>query len=61
MTKLSPTHRLAYSVPEFASQFGYCKQAVYNLISRGEIRAIRIGTTLRIPAAAADRLLAGAK
>lgn len=51
--------RLAYRVPELANALGVCSQHVYNLIYRGEIRAVKIGASVRIPAAEVDRLLGG--
>ena len=56
----SPTHaplRLAYRVPEAAEALGICRAHVYNLITRGELRAVKIGGSTRIPATELARLL----
>lgn len=38
-----PTPKGGYSIDEFASRWGIVKQTVYNEISRGELRSIKIG------------------
>ena len=45
--------RLLYTVPEVAELLGISKSHAYNLISRGDLPVIRLGTVLRVPA---DRL-----
>ena len=50
--------RQYWKIREFAEHFGLDKSTVYNKIERGEIRAIRIGTTaLRIPSDEVQRIL----
>ncbi len=49
--------RAAYRVNEFASTLGVSRAHVYNLISRGEIRAVKIGNSTRVPATELQRLL----
>lgn len=54
---LAPTPRLAYRVNETAATLGVCKAHIYNLITRGELRAVKIGNSTRIPASELLRLL----
>jgi len=49
--------RLAYRVPEAASQLGVSKAHLYNLIARGDLRAVKIGAATRIPASELARML----
>ena len=41
-----------YTVAEVAKRFRVSSQAVYDWINRGDLRAIRIGTRIRIPESA---------
>ncbi len=50
--------RLAYRVNEAADALGICRATVYNLITRGDIRAVKILGATRIPADELSRLLA---
>lgn len=45
------------TVAEFAHETRLCRASVYNLISRGEVRAVKIGRATRIPASELQRLL----
>jgi excisionase family DNA binding protein len=44
-------------VRDYAERFNLSESAVYEKIERGEIKAIRIGKTVRIPSAEMDRYL----
>jgi len=44
-------------VREYAQRFNLSESAVYKKIERGEIRAIRIGKTVRIPSSEMERYL----
>ncbi len=49
------------SVPEAGAQyFRLCRTASYAAVERGEIPAIRIGRSLRVPIVALDQMLAQA-
>ena len=52
----APIPRLAYSPAELAEALGVTRQTVHNLIRRGELRAVKIGRTTRIPASEALRI-----
>jgi excisionase family DNA binding protein len=43
------TQRLAYRVPEAADALGVSRAKAYELISRGEIPSIRVGSSIRVP------------
>ena len=49
--------RLAFTVREAAAALGVCRDAVYNAINRGELRAIRFGGTLLVPRPELERHL----
>lgn len=49
--------RALYSVAEIAELTGVKPKTLYGIISRGEIRAIRIGRQLRITRAELERVL----
>lgn len=51
--------RLAYRPREAAALLGCSHQFVYQLIRKGQLRAVRIGRAQLIPAGELDRLLAG--
>ena len=53
------SHKLAYRIPEVAELFGLSRAHIYNMVARGEIRAIRFGNAVRIPVTEVDRLTAG--
>ncbi len=49
---------LVLTVPEVAAALRISRNSAYEAIRRGEIRALRFGRTLRVPAAEVERLLA---
>jgi excisionase family DNA binding protein len=51
--------RLAHPVPDYVRVSGASKSAVYDAISRGEIRSVRVGRRLLIPQSEFARLLTG--
>ena len=53
----APVRRYAYTPAEFATTLGVCRATVYNMITRGELRFVKLGRSTRIPAAELDRLL----
>jgi excisionase family DNA binding protein len=53
-------HPIVYTVAEFACLFAISPRLVRNLIRKGEIPALRIGRSYRIPRKAADAYLARA-
>jgi hypothetical protein len=49
---------LTISVPEAGKRyFGLCRNAAYDAAKRGEIPTIRIGSRLRVPVRALERML----
>ena len=46
---LSDGRRKYYSPAEVAAYFGVSTRTVYRLVKRGEVRAVRIGESVRIP------------
>lgn len=54
---MNNTPEPTYNVAEVAVHFGCDKSGVYNLVKRGELRHIRIGKLIRIPASAVDEFL----
>jgi excisionase family DNA binding protein len=50
---------LAYPVPDAAVALGVSARHVWNCIARGEVRSIRLGRRVLIPATEIDRLLGG--
>ena len=51
--------RHAYTPTEAAQVLGICRASVYNLMSRGELRSVKLGGSRRIPVEEIDRLLRG--
>ena len=47
------------TVDEYAFHTRRCRASVYNEITRGELRAVKIGRSTRIPVTELERLLAG--
>lgn len=45
------------TVAELAARLGVCRQTVYALERRGELRVIRIGRALRVPTSELERLM----
>lgn len=41
-------------VTDFAKRFKVTRQHVYNMINRGDIKAVKVGGAVRIPAQVAD-------
>ncbi len=54
---MTSNRRMALKVREAAETLGVGRDAIYNAINRGEIRAIRFGGTLLVPQAELDRIL----
>jgi excisionase family DNA binding protein len=50
---------LLYSPSEAAKILGICRASVYNLIGRGELRAVKLGRSTRISVAELHRLAGG--
>jgi excisionase family DNA binding protein len=48
---------LAYTVKEAAAALGVSTDLVYSAIQRGELRAVKLGNRVLIPADALDELL----
>ena len=57
-TKAEPPRR-PYTVRQFADLADLSLSAIYAAVSRGELRAVRIGRAIRLPADACDKLLRG--
>jgi excisionase family DNA binding protein len=51
------TERLALTVREAAEALGVGRNAVYNAINRGDLRAVKFGGSLLVPRVELDRLL----
>ena len=50
-----------FKMTEVADQLRVSRMTVWNMIKRGELRAIRIGRLYRIPQSAVDEILAKAE
>jgi excisionase family DNA binding protein len=50
---------LAYRVKDFCSRIGISASTFWKLVSRGEIRVVRIGGRTLVPASEVTRLLSG--
>jgi excisionase family DNA binding protein len=51
--------RVMFSSTELANMIGVTRQHVINLISRGDIKAAKLGTVYRIPKSEVDRIVNG--
>ncbi|WP_194793209.1 helix-turn-helix domain-containing protein [Raineyella fluvialis] len=61
-TQTQPVYRVTGDLDGrrgIAEQLGVQPQSIYGLIHRGELRAVRIGTTIRVPQSAIDDFLEG--
>ena len=47
------------TVPDIASKLGVCRASIRRAIERGEIRAVRLGRSIRIPRSEMERVLRG--
>ena len=54
-----PVHKPPYKVAELAALARVTPQAVYEMVKRGELPAVRFGRAIRIPRDAGDRKLRG--
>jgi excisionase family DNA binding protein len=52
-----PPGRLALRVPEAAAAIGVSRASMYQVVARGEVRAVRIGRRILIPVVELQRLL----
>jgi excisionase family DNA binding protein len=48
------THRLLLTVDEAADRLGLGRTKVYDLLRRGQLTSVRIGTARRVPAVALE-------
>jgi excisionase family DNA binding protein len=55
----TPKPLLPYKVAEYAKAARVTPNAVYEMVRRGEVPAVRFGRAIRIPRAAGDRKLNG--
>lgn len=51
--------RLLYRIKAAAHKLDISVSQAYNLINRGELEAVRVGSALRIPARALEKIAAG--
>lgn len=51
--------RYALNPAEAAQALGMCRASIYNMIARGELRAVKLGRSTRVPVAEIERLLGG--
>jgi len=59
-TKSIPTTRAAYPLDEACQLLGGCsRNHLYNLANRGELRLVRIGRRVLVPASEIERLSEG--
>lgn len=56
MEALSPTRPAAFSIPEAAAQLSVSRSHIYQLIDRGQVKRVKIGSRSVIPASEIDRL-----
>ncbi|MEW6572941.1 MAG: helix-turn-helix domain-containing protein [Bacillota bacterium] len=54
---MSELKRVSYKPREIAAMTGLSKSFVYQLINSGNLRAVRIGRAVLVPAAEIERLL----
>ncbi len=47
---IDQSERLLYRIPEAAWRLGLSRSTIYEIIAAGELRAIKIGRAVRIPA-----------
>jgi excisionase family DNA binding protein len=60
LTKVAAvTPQKPYTVRQFAELAGLGRNSVYQMISRGELPALRFGGAIRLPREKCDRLLRG--
>jgi excisionase family DNA binding protein len=57
MEALSPTRPVAYTISEAANQLRCSRSHIYNLVSRGAIKVVKIGHRSLIAASEIERLL----
>jgi excisionase family DNA binding protein len=57
--KKNRTEMVVMSVPEAGAKLGLGRNAAYAAAARGEIPVIRIGSLLKVPRHAFDRMLEG--
>jgi excisionase family DNA binding protein len=53
------SNRLLYRIKAAAQQLDISVSQAYVLINRGDLEAVRVGNSLRIPARAIDKIVAG--
>jgi excisionase family DNA binding protein len=56
-----PIERKSYRVPEVARATGVSVAQVYKMVQDGELRSVKVGKMVLVPAAAVDELLAGSR
>lgn len=59
MTTATHTPERVYTVEEIASHLGTHHNNVYRMLQRGDLRCVRVGRNIRVPASALDDFLAG--
>jgi len=57
--EISNGGRLLYRVKEAARRLDISPSQAYNLINRGELEAVRLGSSLRVPARALEVIAKG--
>lgn len=60
MTTATHTPERVYTVDQIAEHLDMARSGVYSLVRSGELRSVRVGRLIRVPASALDEFLAGA-
>lgn len=55
----APAHPLAYTPSQLAPLLGCTRQHIHNMLTRGELRSVKLGRKRLIPHAAVAELLNG--
>jgi excisionase family DNA binding protein len=58
-TETAEIRRILYRPAEAAELLGISRSQAYSLIAQGVIESVKLGSSIRIPARALDRLAAG--
>jgi len=59
MAEQNPDQRVLLRIKAAAAQLDISTSQIYNLISRGELEAVRVGRALRVPVRAIEKIAAG--
>jgi len=61
MTEISEEYPVLLTIPQVSRRLGICRNSTYNLVGSGQLEAVHIGRSVRVPVDAVADFVARAR